>query len=487
MLSPRPPQRVIAIGQGAAPPNRHRQDDNGKGSVQLKARVASSAIPDGQPASNSKAATPEYVYLGRQPILDRSGALNAFELLFRSGAGNFAQFTDGADATMQVFARLIGDMGLRAALGDRTGYVNVDRTVLMSDVVRLLPPERFVLEILETVTFDEVLFRRCNDLRRAGFRFALDDVSEVCPRLLAFLPCVDIVKIDFLECPRERVAELIDAVRRQGKVSIAEKVETPEDHDAAMHAGFELFQGYHFAKPQMLTSRRITPSRDALLRLMVLLSGEHEIEELEAELKRIPNLVIQLLRLLHSSAFGVARAVSSMREAIMVVGTRQIARWAQLLLFADGHLDALRSDPLAQLCGTRARFMELAAGRMRPGDDRFADTAFMTGVFSLVHVLFGTAIEEIVSTLPINADIRRALLERHGELGLLLNATEAAESGELMTIRAACDALPAFTPDDLITRGLAATTWYGDQILGRLNTAITGPWRITTAKMPVTT
>jgi hypothetical protein len=72
-------------------------------------------------------------------------------------------------------------------------------------------------------------------------------------------------------------------------------------------------------------------------------------------------------------------------------------------------------------------------------------------------------------------------------LGLLLNATEAAESGELMTIRAACDALPAFTPDDLITRGLAATTWYGDQILGRLNTAITGPWRITTAKMPVTT
>jgi c-di-GMP-related signal transduction protein len=219
-------------------PDWHRQDDNGKGSVQLKARVSSPAITNSQPASNSKAATLEYVYLGRQPILDRSGALNAFELLFRSGACNFAQITDGADATMQVIARLIGDMGLSAALGDHTGYVNVDRTVLMSDVVRLLPPERFVLEILETVTFDEALFRRCNDLRRTGYRLALDDVSQVCPRLLAFLPCVDIVKIDFLECPRERVAELIDAVRRQGKVSIAEKVETPEDHDAAMHAGF---------------------------------------------------------------------------------------------------------------------------------------------------------------------------------------------------------------------------------------------------------
>jgi len=424
----------------------------------MKASAPSTGLTDGQPAPNSQAATPECVYLGRQPILDRRGALNAFELLFRSGTANLAQITDDVDATAQVIARLIGDMGLHAALGDHTGYVNVDRTVLMSDMVRLLPlpPERFILEILETVPLDEALFTRCNELRRAGFRLALDDVSEVSPRLLKFLPCVDIVKIDFMECPRERLAELIGTVRQHGKVLLAEKVETPEDHDAAMRAGFELFQGYYFAKPQVLTSRRNTPSRNALLRLMVLLSGEPGIVELEAELKRIPNLVVQLLRLLDSSAFGHARTISSMREAIMVVGTRQITRWAQLLLFADGRLDALRSDPLAQLCSTRAQFMELAAARLRPYDNRFADTAFMTGVFSLLHVLFGSAIEDIVSTLPIHADIRRALLERHGELGWLLNAAEAAESGELMAIRAACDALPVFTPDDLIMLGLAA-------------------------------
>ncbi|CAB3786170.1 Cyclic di-GMP phosphodiesterase CdgJ [Paraburkholderia ultramafica] len=424
----------------------------------MNARAPSPSPIDDQPASLSKEATPESVYLGRQPIVDRNGALNAFELLFRSDATNLARVTDDADATAQVLARLVGDMGLSAALGDHTGYLNVDRTVLMSDMVRQLPlpPERFVLEILETVTFDEALFRRCNELRRAGFRLALDDVSQVSPRLLAFLPCVDIVKIDFMECPRERLAELVAAVRQHRKVSLAEKVETRGDHDAAMRAGFELFQGYHFAKPQVLTSRRITPSRDALLRLMVLLSGEPGILELEAELKRIPNLVVQLLRLLQSSASGLARTISSMREAIMVVGTRQITRWAQLLLFADGNLDALRSDPLSQLCGTRARFMELASGRLRPDDVWFADTAFMTGVFSLIHVLFGSAIEDILSTMPIHADMRRALLERQGDLGLLLNAAEAAESGELTAIRTACNALPVFTPNDLIVLGLTA-------------------------------
>ena len=336
----------------------------------------------------------------------------------------------------------------------------------MSDIVQLLSPERFVLEILETVTFDEALFRRCSDLRRAGFRLALDDVSQVSPRLLELLPRVDIVKIDFLECPRERLGELIGVVRQHGKVLLAEKVETPEDHDVAMRAGFELFQGYYFAKPQVLTSRRTTPSREALLRLLVLLSGEPETVELEAELKLSPNLVVQLLRLLNSSAFGLARRISSLREAIMIVGTRQITRWAQLLLFADGHLHALRSDPLAQLSGTRARFMELAASRMRPRDERFADTAFITGVFSLVHVLSGRAIEDIVPRLPFHNDIQQALLERRGELGLLLNATEAAESGKLMAIRAACDALPIFSPSDLTTLGLAAAAWYDDHVRG---------------------
>ncbi|MEX3985290.1 EAL and HDOD domain-containing protein [Paraburkholderia sp. EG287A] len=410
--------------------------------------------------------TSEYVYLGRQPILDRDGVLNGFELLFRSGELNFAHVVDDVEATADVIARLVGDMGLDAALGDHTGYVNVDRTVLMSDIVQVLPPERFVLEILETVTFNEALFGRCRELRREGFRLALDDVAEVSPRLTELLPCVDIVKIDLLACPRERLDELVGVVRQHRKVLVAEKVETPEDHNVALRAGFDLFQGYYFAKPQVLASRRQTPLRESLMRLLVLLGGEPEIVELEAELKQHPRLVMQLLRLLNSSAFGLSQTISSLRQAIMVVGTRQIMRWTHLLLFADGHLRTLRSDPLAQLCGTRARFMELAAGRLQPGDERFADAAFITGVFSLVHVLFGSTIDDVASKLPIHVDIRRALLERHGALGLLLNAAEAVESGKLTVICAACEELPDFTHHYLTALGLAAAAWYDNHVRG---------------------
>ena len=153
----------------------------------------------GQVAGQAEA---PFVYLGRQPILDRNGALHAYELLFRAGAHNYAEVSDDAQATAQVVARTIGGIGVSAVLGHHRGFVNIGRDLLFNDIVHLMPPERFVLEILETVKFDAHLGRRLTELRRAGFQVALDDVSELSEGLLALLPYTDIVKIDFLLTPR---------------------------------------------------------------------------------------------------------------------------------------------------------------------------------------------------------------------------------------------------------------------------------------------
>src|SRR5580704_13410882 len=163
------------------------------------------------------AAEAPFVYLGRQPILDRDGALNAYELLFRSGAHNYAEVSDDAQATAQVVARAIGGIGVAAVLGQHRGFVNIDRALLFNDIVHLMPPERFVLEILETVKFDAHLARRLGELRRAGFLVALDDVSELSDELIDALPYVDIVKIDFLQTGRATLAKLASLVRSHGK------------------------------------------------------------------------------------------------------------------------------------------------------------------------------------------------------------------------------------------------------------------------------
>jgi c-di-GMP-related signal transduction protein len=415
------------------------------------------------------AAEAPFVYLGRQPILDRDGALNAYELLFRSGAHNYAEVSDDAQATAQVVARTIGGIGVSAVLGHHRGYVNIGRDLLFDDIVHLMSPERFVLEILETVSFDAQLVRRLGELRRAGFQVALDDVSELTEGLRAVLPHTDIVKIDFLQTPREALPTLAAVVLAEGKTLIAEKVETREDFALARELGFHLFQGYFFARPQVLAAPRNRSSRPALLRLLALLASDGGIIELEAELKRNPSVVVQLLRLVNSSAFGLGRNIASLREAIIAAGTRQIARWAQLLLYADGGDLPWRSDPLVQLAGPRSRFMELAARWLRPSDEDFADAAFMTGIFSLVHVVLGTTPAEALDKLGLASQIRDAIVEQSGALGALLKIAAAADQGadERMDAAsiAASDEAPAgfaaLTPEVLAELNLSAAAWFG--------------------------
>jgi len=404
------------------------------------------------------------VYLGRQPILDRDGALNAYELLFRAGAHNYAEISDDARATAQVVARTIGGIGVPAVLGQHRGFVNIDRTLLFSDIVHLMPPERFVLEILETVRYDASLARRLDELREAGFEMALDDIREVSDELIAMLPYADIVKIDFLQTPRDMVAKLASMLRGYGKRLIAEKVETREDFALAHELGFDLFQGYFFARPQVLTAPRNRSLRPGLLRLLALLSRDAGIVELEAELKLNPSVVVQLLRLVNSSAFGLGRNISSLREAIIATGTRQISRWAQLLLYADTGDLPWRADPLVQLAATRSRFMELAASWLRPSDGDFADAAFMTGIFSLVHVVLDSTPRAVLEKLGLAPQIREAIVTHEGELGALLRIAEVAGEGRDPAPLAAAAGFTALTPDVLSELNLSAAAWFGAHV-----------------------
>lgn len=372
----------------------------------------------------------ECLYLGRQPIVARGGGLEAYELLFRESEINRARICNDARATARVVVNTMCSMGVSATLGPHRGYVNMCREMLFDDTVMVLPPERFVLEVLETVCVDPPLVERIDNLRRAGFKVALDDITDLSDALIALLPHVDIVKVDFLSVDRERLPALAETLKRQGKTLVAEKVETQDDYALATDLGFDLFQGYFFARPQVLSARRGDPSRQSLLRMLALIASEAPLSELEHELKRSPDVVMQLLRLVNSSAYGLGRRIASVREAILAAGTRQIARWAQLLLYASNGELPWRCDPLTQLVGARSRFMELAAAHVRPDSERFGDSAFMTGVFSLVHVLLGDAAPSAsLVQIGLVAEISDAIVHRAGLLGALLSIAEAAETG----------------------------------------------------------
>lgn len=423
------------------------------------------APPDALPASEARAERAiDCLYLGRQPIVTRDGALAAYELLFRDDDVNRALIDNDAQATARVVVNAMCGIGVAATLGTHRGYVNLCREMLFDDSVMLLPPKRFVLEVLETVSVDAELIERIGKLRRMGFSVALDDICHLSDELFALLPHVDIVKVDFMHGDRERLPVLAETVRAHGKTLVAEKIETRQDFALARRLGFDLFQGYFFAHPQILSARRGDPSRRSLLRMLALIASDSPLSELELELKRSPDVVMQLLRLVNSSAYGLGRRIASVREAILAAGTRQIARWAQLLLYASSGDLPWRTDPLAQLAGTRSRFMECAAARVRPEHERFGEAAFMTGVFSLVHVLLGEAAPgEVLVEVGLVPEIGDAIMARVGLLGALLVIAEAAEAGVPdQAVRAAIGAYPelaVLTPAALAEINLQAAVW----------------------------
>src|SRR5512140_3789681 len=118
----------------------------------------------------------EKFFLGRQPILDRSQQIVGFELLFRSAESLLAaNFPDVQVASASVIVNALSDFGFQDVLGRHKGFFNVTHQMLMSDAVELLPKDRVVIELLESIMADEEVVERCRTLKSLGFTLALDD------------------------------------------------------------------------------------------------------------------------------------------------------------------------------------------------------------------------------------------------------------------------------------------------------------------------
>ena len=365
-------------------------------------------------------------FLGRQPILGRKGELLAYEILFRSGTANHAVIIDDVAASAAVIQHAFLDFGIDTALGQNLGFINISEALLMSDVIEMLPRRRVVLELLESVRFTPEVLARCHALRAAGYRLALDDVTRHDAAQAQAFPLVDIIKIDIRGMEQPRLRALVEALRPYGKTLLAEKVETAEQHEFCHGLGFTLFQGYFFAKATTLRGRTIHTSELVLLKLIKLVMADADIEPLEDELKRAPELTMRLLRLVNSAAFHLPKKISTLRNAIIVLGRTQLNHLLHIMLFAKTSNGIPGTNPLMQTAVIRGRLMEAAAKAMdQPALTRHA---FMTGMLSLVDVLFDHDLHNIIAMLDLDTPTQDALLRREGTLGLLLQLTEAAEA-----------------------------------------------------------
>jgi c-di-GMP-related signal transduction protein len=374
------------------------------------------------------------VFLGRQPILDRDQQLFAYELLFRSGSaenGNFASFSDGDQATATVISHAFTEFSMADALGPYQGFIKVGHGLLFSDLINVLPPHCVVLEILETVGTTPEMLARCAQLRDAGFILAVRERPESLDQNRPLLKLAEVIKIDISRVDPQRLTQLIKRLKPLGKTLLAEKVESQQQMQFCHQLGFDLFQGYYFARPTVIQGKRLHPSELALLRLLGLLSQDADNEAIETVFKQAPVLTVNLLRLINSVGSGMTTKVTSLRHAISLLGRRQLLRWLQLLLYSGVQGARQTVNPLLQLAATRGRLMELLVDRVRearPDGREQADQAYMVGILSLMPALFGSSMTELLAQLPVTRPVHDALAAHDGTLGDLLSLVEVLEN-----------------------------------------------------------
>ena len=402
------------------------------------------------------------IYLGRQPILNSAQSVIAYELLFRSGQAATAGVTNDLQATATVIVNTISNIGIENVLDQHSGFINVSYDLLMSDMLELLPRERMVLELLETVAIDDQVIARCRDLKNKGFRLALDDF-EYAPVYDPLFEIVDIIKFDVMLSDTPTIEKTLHHLKRWPRLQLlAEKVEDQAQFDCYRNLGFSLFQGYFFAKPVIISGKKANPDQLKLMRVISQLAADIEIAQIEQTFKESPNLTVGLLRLVNSVGMGMRNKVGSVKQALVVLGRSQLQRWLQLLLYAQDN--AQSASPLMQLAATRAKTMELLMqrhpGKAQQGPDAL-DQAFMTGILSLVDAAMGVRMEDIIDQLGLIDEVKDAVLQRKGFLGQMLALVESVEAGDFNETARLLQALDLKLAD-INQATLAAIQWVAD-------------------------
>lgn len=367
-----------------------------------------------------------YCYMARQPILDADKNLYGYELLFRDGVANSFPNINADEATSKLITEHHLLMGVEKITGGQQAFINFSADTLIHHFPTSIDPKSMVIEILETVPISSELLTACRELHSMGYRLALDD-HDFEAKWDIFLPYVSVIKVDVQQFNLLQISKYLSRIRHHPVTLLAEKVETADEFEKLRQMGFDLFQGYFFARPEMLKHKKIASSKLNLLLLIAEASKQElDFEKLSAIVERDLGLSYKLLRFVNSASFARDKPIGSLKHAMIYMGEAELKKFIALLALAN--LSEDNGSELLKMSVVRARFCDLLAELNQ--DENNPPCAFLTGLFSLVDALLEQPLAQLLDDLPILPAIKQALLQHSGQLGKYLELAKAFEQAD---------------------------------------------------------
>jgi EAL and modified HD-GYP domain-containing signal transduction protein len=363
------------------------------------------------------------VFVSRQPIYDQQLEAFAYSLLFHSNDVKPENGMEPYHTTSQMLSNLFMEIGLEAVVGQKRALFRLTRGFILLDYTRVFPADRVVLEISPHTPIDADLLDAVRSLSSQGYAIALPDVFTH-EHLRPLLEVAGLVKIDLHACDRATIQDRVAQLRPHQVRLLAVQVDSHDDVAFCQDLGFDYVQGFFFCQPDVLKKRGIPTNRMTVLQLLAkLLHPDTDFTELEAIISRDVSLSYRLLRLINSSFFGLSSKITSIRQALLLLGIRQITTWVSLMALAG--IDD-KPHELTITAMVRAKMCELLA---EATEHDGKDTFFLVGLLSVLDALMDSPLETILNALPLADDVTQALLHHQGTLGLALGSVLAYERG----------------------------------------------------------
>lgn len=351
------------------------------------------------------------VYMARQPIFDTNKNVYAYELLYRSnGQQNCYTGVSGDESTADVVTNAFFGLDVHDIIGDAKAFINFTGNLLKRGVPKMISPDILVVEVLENLMMDQELIDACQDLKERGYTLALDDF-EYESSYNEMFQLGDIVKIDF-RSPQKAIEETAYICRYSNKLILAEKIETQEEYEYAKRLGCTFAQGYFFARPTIMSKNSIQPLPVNFMQIMQLVSqSEPEISDIVEVISHDTAMCQRLLRLINSVYFGVRNRVSSISQALVILGLDYLREWIYLM----GMQRITRSDnvEIMRMSVLMAKFCKQIS-LLIPEVARNSDAFYLMGLLSMVTYSGERVLAQALEEFPVTEDIKNGLMRKGG-------------------------------------------------------------------------
>lgn len=378
-------------------------------------------------------------FLAFQPIFDaQQETIQAYAIVYRDS------LTEGSDETAaKAISSLFSVPSGLQIINNKTAYITFTEQLLKANVAHLFSKDKLVIRMNDELAIQSALQENIDSLHKEGYRLALNNF-QFNARSLNLLSMVDTVIINIEHMNDEQLDNIVGICRSFNKQLMAENINTMADYERAKAHGLQLLQGMYFEDVQIVPMQKnMEAGKSSFLRVAQLLTQEvPDVDEVAAVISSDVSMSYKLLRLVNSVYFSLRNKVSTVKQAVITMGTKQLRNWIYLLSFEDSADE--KTMELMRISFLRGALCQALAPDVS-SMDLDSETCYLVGMFSTLDRLMQMPLADALEELPLNDATKAALLEHEGPAGKLLAMVEAYEKSRWLEVNSLAEQLSLST------------------------------------------